>query len=138
MKTLDLNRPILKEDESPYPKKVNKEGKIEEQLTMIEVVRAICGSRPDGTTKDELQKKGRILKLANKAVKKKMGLRLTIDDAKFVIDEGAKVLDPVVFIQLEDVLEGRPTIGDDTDDDEDDSKSGLVPITELTDNKSEE
>jgi hypothetical protein len=122
---LDLNRTIYTAEETPRLKEKKEDG-TEVYVTVGDVLRAVYASTVQGDTREQKSKKGRLLKLLNHSLRKKKELALTVDDAKFTLDVAGATMETTVFLQIEDLIEGRPTLGD-ADPEEEEASTATEP-----------
>lgn len=122
---IDLSRLIFKADETPFIKKFQEQANVtivmwsgkewirvpsfpEENITLGDVLRLVYSDDAQNETRENKSKKGRLLQKLNKAIRKKALFELSTDDAKLTLDEAGRSQETVLYIQIEDAIEGKP------------------------------
>jgi hypothetical protein len=131
---IDLNRTVYREDETPRVKEFTPApnlrvlqwggmdwqvvpGVPKEHVTLLDALRAVYAGTTQQDTQETQRRKGRLLVKLNRAARKRVGFELTVDDAKFTLDMAADLkLETPVYIQIDDIINGRPTLGDEDEE----------------------
>lgn len=123
---LDLSRTIYNADETP----MMKEGGT--PLTLGDALRAVYASTTQKDTGESKGKKGRLLKQLNGALRKGAAFDISTKDADFTVEQAGDSMQTVVFVQIDDLINERPTLGDNERVEGDGFKAGAEVPAEQT------
>ena len=114
MPKLDLKRVLLGMDEKPFPKTRDRaSGEVVEELLMVDLLRDVYSSNLQDNTQEDRAKKGRLGQKLNQAFRKGEKFHLSEMDATYTLKQAGKYMEPVLYIQLEDLIHERKTVGED-------------------------
>lgn len=126
---ININRVVVRDDETPWVKEFDPqpgirvlvyrdfewrlvEGVPKSHITFLDLFRAVFSCKQQQEKKESLRRKGELLKKVNSAAKKRAPLAISGADVDFIVEQAEFALDTIPFIQLDDVLHERPTLGD--------------------------